>query len=228
MKRVMLLLAFSLSLIDPASALDKAVLKDVRGKVEVRETTGGWQRARVGMEISEGTYISTGFHASAVVDLGTSELLVKELTRMQLEELIEREGTVSTKLFLRVGRIGAKVKGVEGLRLNFTVRSTIATAAVRGTEFEFDGINLKTSEGTVFLINRVGQTRSVAAGESSSAPGFSLPTSAQEEREASVTVVADTSKPAAGVKEGGRGAAPLISTPPVVTTTDIMITIELP
>lgn len=229
MKRLTLLLIFCVFFIDPAFAQAGAVVKEIQGKVEVREVGGSWEGARVGMKVSKGTYISTGFRSSAVIDFGTSVLLVKELTRLQLEELIEKEGTVETRLFLRVGRIKAEVKSVEGLKQVFKLRSPTTTAAVRGTEFEFDGVSVKVYDGNVLFINRVGQTRSVAAGEKSSAPGFFTPTAAEEEREASVTVISDTSKPTVGGEEGRDGTDSLIPVPPSMpTTTGVVIDIEIP
>ncbi len=228
MGKAAFVLAIGLFLVDPAFALDQAVVKDVRGRVVVGEAEGRWRPARVGMRIPVGTYISTGLRASAVIDLGASELLVKELTRIKLEELVEREGTVSTKLFLRVGRIGARVKPLAGLETDFTLRGPFATVEVTGTEFEFDGISVETADGSATIINRVGQKRSATTGEKISAPGFLLPTSAQQLREARATAVVDTSRPMPGEGGSGGGSTALISTPPKATTTNVVITLDLP
>ena len=89
-------------------AQTQAVLKEASGKVEVQTSGGTWQPARIGMQISLGTTISTGFNSSAVLDLGTSVLSVKPLTRMRLDHLLEQGGTVQTELFLRVGKVNAE------------------------------------------------------------------------------------------------------------------------
>ncbi len=47
---------------------------------------------------------------------------------MTVEELVQREGTIGTTLFLRVGRVKAEVKSVEGLTQEFKLRSTVSVA----------------------------------------------------------------------------------------------------
>ena len=54
-------------------------------------------------------------------------------------------------IHLRVGRIRAEVKPPVGGATEFTVRSPSATASVRGTVFEFDGIRLSVDEGRVHV-----------------------------------------------------------------------------
>ena len=160
-----------------------AVVKDVSGKVEIKVSGGTWKRAYSGMKISKGDYISTGFKSEAVLVLGNSQVVVKQLTRMELEELVEKEGTVHTGLNLRVGRVRAEVKTAKGLKQQFTLKSPISTAAVRGTSFEYDGRNLTVFEGTVAFTNPLGQGRLVPAGGASRmAPGGGLPKSPEEVR----------------------------------------------
>lgn len=157
-----------------------AVVKDISGKVEIMVPGGSWQKAAAGMEIEEGCSISTGFKSEAVLELGPSQLVVKQLTRMKLEELVEKEGTISTGLNLRVGKIKAEVRTTEGLRQDFKLTSPVSTAAVRGTSFEYDGVNLTVTEGTVVFTNLLGQGRSVQAGEISRILGTGLPQSSEE------------------------------------------------
>ncbi|MCD6396833.1 MAG: FecR domain-containing protein [Spirochaetaceae bacterium] len=157
-----------------------AVVKDISGKVEIKVPGGSWKKASAGMKIEEGYSISTGFRSTAVLALGASQVIVKQLTRMELTELVEKEGTVRTGLNLRVGKIKAHVRTTAGLRQNFRLTSPISTAAVRGTDFEYDGINLTVTEGTVVFTNVLGQGRSVQAGEISQILGTALPQSSEE------------------------------------------------
>lgn len=157
-----------------------ALVKDVSGKVEIMAPGGRWKKATAGMKIEEGYFISTGFRSEAVLELGPSQVVVKQLTRMELEELIEKEGTVNTSLNLRVGKIKAEVRTTAGLRQNFRLTSPVSTAAVRGTSFEYDGVNLTVTEGTVVFTNILGQGRSVQAGEISKILGAGLPQSSEE------------------------------------------------
>jgi len=151
-----------------------AVVKEVNGKVEIKSSGGTWKKASAGMKISKGDYISTGFNSQAVLLLGDSQVIVKQLTRMELEKLVEKEGTVSTGLNLRVGRVRAEVKSAKGLKQNFTLKSPISTAAVRGTVFEYDGRNLTVYRGSVAFTNPLGQQRLIPSGSASriQAAGF--------------------------------------------------------
>jgi len=157
-----------------------AVVKDISGKVEIKVPGGSWKKASAGMKIEEGYSISTGFRSTAVLELGASQVIVKQLTRMELTELVEKEGTVKTGLNLRVGKIKAKVRTTAGLRQDFRLTSPVSTAALRGTDFEYDGTNLTVTEGTVVFTNVLGQGRSVQAGEISQILGTALPQSSEE------------------------------------------------
>ncbi len=157
-----------------------AVVKNVSGKVEVRVPGGRWKKAFPGMKIQKGYYISTGFKSEAVLVLGTSQVIVRQLTRMELEKLVQKEGTVHTGLNLRVGRVRAVVKTSRGLKQDFKLRSPISTAAVRGTQFEYDGRNLTVYKGTVAFTNPLGQQRLVPAGSASRIVRAGLPQSGEE------------------------------------------------
>ncbi len=156
-----------------------AVVKEVNGKVEIKSSGGSWRKASAGMKISKGDYISTGFNSQAVLLLGDSQVIVKQLTRMELEKLVEKEGTVSTGLNLRVGRVRAEVKSAKGLKQNFTLKSPISTAAVRGTVFEYDGRNLTVYRGLVAFTNPLGQQRLVPAGAASRIQAAGFPADAE-------------------------------------------------
>jgi hypothetical protein len=157
-----------------------AVIKEVSGKVEIMVPGGRWKKASAGMKISEGDSISTGFRSEAVLTLGASQVIVKQLTRMELAELVEKEGTVRTGLNLRVGKIKAEVRTTAGLRQDFRLTSPVSTAAVRGTSFEYDGVNLTVIEGSVEFANTLGQRRFVPAGAVSQIPESGAPQSSEE------------------------------------------------
>ena len=146
----------------------EARITSVRGRVEVRPNGGEWENAEEGMILSVGSSVSTGFNAEAVLELGASSLTVRSLSRLTIEELIEREGLVETDLNLPVGRVRGEVRRTEGLQNDFTIRGAVATAAVRGTDFDFDGVNLRVEDGQVSVANRLGHQVAVARGESSS------------------------------------------------------------
>ncbi len=186
-------LALVVAQLHAAQVQTQAVVKELTGKVEVKIGSGAWQPAKAGMKFDTGAYISTGFNSTAVLDLGTSLLTVRPLTRLQLAELIQKEASVSTTVVLRVGRVRAEVKKVEGVQQDFTVRSAQATAAVRGTIFEFDGVSVQVSDGLVAFTNTLGQGVGVGAGEgsSTSGDGTGSPTTGDQEKDTLVTVNPD-------------------------------------
>jgi hypothetical protein len=199
MKKAVIVFSVFLFCAIPAFSQLQALIGEVTGKVEIKAPGADWVPAREGTVISAGTVISTGFGAQAVLDLGTSTLQVRQLTRMRLDELIEKEGTVNTELFLRVGKVTAEVKSAEGLKQNFTLRSPVSTAAVRGTKFGYDGLSVEVFDNAVIFTNLLNQGRSVRAGESSGTSGYRRPSPGDERRERRIVVNPYTSLDGTGV-----------------------------
>lgn len=184
MKKVAIaLLLLGAVLVAPAFG-QQAVIREVSGKVEYRLGTGAWRPADVGKELALNATISTGFGASAVIRIGDaangSVLEVSQLTRLTLEELIEQEGTMSTNVFVPVGRVRATVSTSEGRSADFRVRGPLSTAAVRGTGFETNGWQLSVTEGVVEFANALGEGRAVSPGQISVTTGGAPTDPAQE------------------------------------------------
>jgi len=198
-----IVLLFSHSLF---AASQTATVRTVSGKVEYRTSGAAWSAASQGMEIPLGAVISTGFNSSAVLEIGTAVLEVKALTRMRLDQLAEQDGVVSTDLFLQVGRVKAEVRAVEGIQNNFTLKSPVTTASVRGTGFSFDGVNINVDNGRVVMTNRFNQTQTYRGGESGSSPGALPPVGGVQGRETGIVVSADASDVLGGTDDSG--AAP--------------------
>ncbi|MDC7227355.1 MAG: FecR domain-containing protein [Spirochaetales bacterium] len=181
MKKLLIILVVLLAAL-PLFA-ENAVVKETSGRVEIQLPGSSWQTASVGDSLPKGASISTGFGASAVLDVGASTLTVDALTRMKLEELIESQGAQTTGLFLRVGKVKAEVKRDQNLSHDFRLRSPSSTAAVRGTEFTFDGNSVKVSKGVVALISAsIDREVLVAAGESCTVSGSGKPNSPLAEK----------------------------------------------
>ena len=209
---VLLLLAAGL-----AGAQTQAVVKSFTGKVEILTGRQAWAPVKVGQNLGLGTTISTGFNSTAVLQLGASVLSVKPLTRLRINEIVAREGTVKTDLFLQVGKVRADIKTAEGLTQDFKLKSPVSTAAVRGTGFEYDGYDLYVYEGTVSYSNLLGQNRDYGAGEKGSTDGQNTPTDGEQGLLADWGVNPYT--PGAG-NEGGQR-----KTPPGVQTGGVVIVI---
>ena len=177
----------------------EAVVQRVSGRVEVMQPGGAaWTAAAPGMRLALGATVSTSFQSEATLALGSSVVQVKPLTRMRIDQLAQQQDTVSTELYLRVGRVRAEVKGAEGLRQDFKVRSPISTAAVRGTTFENDGVNTTVEDGLVTISNQFGQGTSLGAGEQGSATGDGTPTGGEDKKEEQSTTDTSTGKTAPG------------------------------
>ena len=183
MKYTVLLLAV-IVFTSPLYAADQITITKLDGKVEVKEPGGNWLKAKEGNTVPQGSLISTGFKSSAKLDLsGTSTIYIKQLTRMSVDKLVSSGKKVDTKLNLKLGRIRADVKTSKGLKHDFTLRTPVSTAAVKGTVFE-GGANgdLDVERGQVQQKNRIGQSATVSGGNSStvSGSGFTPPATASE------------------------------------------------
>ncbi len=140
-----------------AFAFTNATITQLAGKVEIKLSSGNWIPAEVGMTIDTGTIISTGFRSSLILEVGSSTLDIKPLTRMIIDELFtDSNGLQNTRLSLRVGKIKFNVRTTENISHDFSIRSPTSTAAVRGTIFSFDGQTIEVEEGLVTLGTGVG------------------------------------------------------------------------
>jgi hypothetical protein len=216
----------------PLMALDGQIVT-VTGKVEAQDASGTWKAARAGDPITAGTMISTGFKSEATVKLGASILTVKPLTRMTLTQLVEKEDTVNTDVYLEVGNVKAEVNSLNNKKNGFTVKSPVATASVRGTVFEI-GDNLVVIEGNVAFATPVGQIRNASAGERLELVGSAVTSPAvalqaqMETIKLSTTPSTEVTSPIAATSSAPAQAAPEItaSSPAPATETTLVLTLE--
>jgi hypothetical protein len=146
----------------------QAVIRDLSGTVEVKAPgAGDWVPAQRGETLAKDGLISTGFRSTAVLLVGNSTLMVRPLTRLSVEELVEIQGSEQVRVNLQTGRVRAEVAPPAGGRTDFTVKAPSATASVRGTVFEFDTLNLTVANGTVELSSSDGTSVRVEAGGAS-------------------------------------------------------------
>jgi hypothetical protein len=169
MKKLLVLVSLvclaTAALLAEEAAAAKVVFSAVSGKVEYQRPGSAWKPAKVGDSVEKGTIVSTGFKSSATLKLDETALYLKPLTRLTLEDLIKTSGGTQTKLYLLAGRVKADVPPQAGKTTDFHIKSPTATASVRGTEFEFDGMNLMVSRGTVQYQTPTNQYRLVGARE---------------------------------------------------------------
>jgi hypothetical protein len=146
-----------------------AFIRDLAGTVEVKAPRADtWTAAYRGQQLDIDMLISTGFKSTAVIVLGNSVLTVRPLTRLSLTELSRVQDNEKVEFRLQTGRVRAEVKAQAAGQTDFTVRSSAATASVRGTVFEFDTLSLSVSEGAVEFSGAAGTPVVVDAGRVSS------------------------------------------------------------
>jgi hypothetical protein len=177
----------------------QAVVRETSGKVEVRQPGKDWQPAAVDMVLARGAMVSTGFGSRLVLDVGRSRLTVSPLTRMSLDELVKKQSTNVAGLTLKVGKVNAVVKSAEGERTEFTLKGPASTAAVRGTEFEYNGYELRVTEGIVQFVNLLYQSRNVGPGDSSTTDGYNYP----DDGEGGYSDDSNVTNPGGGLLPGG-------------------------
>ena len=132
------------------TSAQEALIRELAGTVELlRPDSEIWEMASAGQVLAVDTVISTGFRSTVLLAVGNSLISVRPLTRLSISELSRLQDTEKVELNLTSGRIRAEVIIQEESKTDFTIRSAYATSSVRGTDFEFDTINLSVSEGTV-------------------------------------------------------------------------------
>lgn len=145
----------------------EVTVREVAGNVEVQLRGGSWTSVSKGDVIPVSATISTGFQSRAVLETPRATIVVQALTRMTIDQLQDQGGSASTNLSLRTGRITAVVKKDDERPTSFQVKSPIATAAVRGTQFSFNGFQLQVSDGLVAFSSDGGRVITVPLGNSS-------------------------------------------------------------
>lgn len=145
---------------------EEARVVSVDGLVQYRDTPGNqWSNLIGGSVIPVGAEISTGIGAAVVLDLDGSTLRVGSLSRVRVAELTRTAGETRNTVEMRYGRVQASVRRSSGRGTDFRVYTPISTAAVRGTEFVYDGQSLAVLHGDVAFINTAGQHHSVREGQ---------------------------------------------------------------
>jgi hypothetical protein len=145
------------------------VIRELTGEVELKRTeTSAFVRAKAGDTVAADTVVSTGFKSTAIIQVGSSSITVRPLTRLSLAEIQSVSDTETLNLKIQTGRVRVDVKPPAGTKTNCNVQSPSATASVRGTSFEFDTINLMVNEGGVAFQGNRGMGILIPAGMASS------------------------------------------------------------
>ena len=162
------LLAFAVFAGFSASALE-AKFVSIEGKVEILEG-GMWIPVEEGDIIQErGAVISTGFKSNAVVSVKGTNFTLEPLTRITIENMVAMENKDSTQIYIDSGSLKANVSSSDGRKVGFKVRSAVATASVRGTEFKVTSSGrLSVTQGLVSFGGPEASSAEVAKSEDNS------------------------------------------------------------
>ncbi len=145
-----------------------AVIRELSGTVELKHAGQTvFTAAKIGDEVAQSTVVSTGFRSTALIEVGSSVITVRPLTRLSLAEIASAPGTETINVNLQIGRVKVDVNPPLGTRTSMSVRGPNATASVRGTSFEFDTKNLTVESGVVAFQGNAGGVMLVGAGSTS-------------------------------------------------------------
>lgn len=140
-KKITIGLFLALTFLLPVSA-QSAVVTFVSGKVET-STPAGWTAVKVGDTLNASDTISTGFQSEAKIEYNGSIMALGALTRITIDTLAATASKDNVSVFLSTGAVRSKVNHTENKRVSYSVKTPIAVASVRGTDF------IVTAGGTV-------------------------------------------------------------------------------
>jgi len=166
MKRTVL--AFCLVVMGMGVFAQNGTIRELSGTVELKNPgSENYVPAKTGDTLNQKTVVSTGFKSTALIQVGSTQLTVRPLTRLTLTEISAASGSETLNVNLQSGRVRVDVKPPAGTKAATSVSSPSATASVRGTSFEFDTRNLYVNNGTVSFKGNRGAGTLVSAGSSS-------------------------------------------------------------
>jgi len=165
----LLLTAAALCVFSQNSRRTTGIIRELTGEVELkRNEASAFVRAKAGDTVAADTVVSTGFKSTAIIEIGSSSITVRPLTRLTLAEIQSVSDNETLNMKLQTGRVKVDVKPPAGTKASCTIQSPSSTASVRGTSFEFDTFNLKVNEGIVAFRGNKGMNVLVPAGMTSS------------------------------------------------------------
>lgn len=140
-----------------------------QGLVQFSSQTQSWIPLNVERDLIPGTRVFNPSPRSIQVTLGGDTVSIGPFTEVTISSV--RTNQSPTVLQVPSGSIRAQVRTASpqerGVR--FQIQSPVATASVRGTEFQFGWTNLRVASGDVEIQNLLGQSHSVRENQQSKA-----------------------------------------------------------
>ena len=126
------------------------VIREISGTVELKPANAAaFVAAKVGDQVAQDTVVSTGFKSTALIEVGSSVLALRPLTRLTLKEISASSEAEALNVNLQAGRVRVDVNPPAGSKASVSVSSPNATASVRGTSFDMDTRSVSVAVGVV-------------------------------------------------------------------------------
>ncbi|MBP5403284.1 MAG: FecR domain-containing protein [Treponema sp.] len=134
----------------------EAKVVSVTGKVQ-KQRGSAWVDLKPGDVVNKGEMIQTGFKSEAVLSLTSasqnSKITVTQLSRITIEQLAEGTNGDTASVAISSGSVKSDIQKTKDNRVNYSVRSPVATASVRGTVLgvtvNFNGTSIDAERGEV-------------------------------------------------------------------------------
>jgi len=162
------IIALVLILAAAGAFAQNGVIKEMAGTVELKKANSTvFAAAKAGDTVNQDTVVSTGFKSTALIEVGSTVLMVRPLTRLTLTEIRASSGSETLNMNLQSGRVRVEVKPPAGSKASTSISTPTATASVRGTSFELDTRNLYVISGNVLFKGTRGTATLVTTGANS-------------------------------------------------------------
>ena len=150
---VKLVLAFLVSTVISLPLFSaEAKVTYVKGKVEVSHNGSDWVPLKTGDVIAQSDTINTGFQSEARINLNGSIMAVPALTRVTIETLQTSGSKDTVSLYVNTGAVRSKVTHTDNKKIDYTARTAVAVASVRGTDYTVTAGGIVTcDEGAVVV-----------------------------------------------------------------------------
>ena len=165
-----------------------ATVTYVSGKVEVQRGSS-WVALKVGDLVHPSEVVSTGFQSEAKVKLADSIMYMGPLTRVTLEQLSSTESQDNVNVYLKTGAVRSQVNHKDNKRVNYQVRTSVAVASARGTNYSVSG------DGTVIGYSGVIAVAAVPAAADTDTGAGETPASEESGTSAGTAAAAPAAKP---------------------------------
>ncbi len=153
MKNIMLIITILTTIVFQADLFAKITVESVKGEAAYKNDKQ-WIPLSKGMELAEGTKISTGVKSWAIIKIDEDSLKVRELTMMKIFRNRRTTDLKNTHIGLKHGSLRARIQRLGTLKTSFKITTPVATSSVRGTEEIVSygpktGMIIQVLEGTV-------------------------------------------------------------------------------